>query len=100
MKTVIKNHYTQNVIVESELNMKEAVVANKVSLCGADLCGADLRSADLCGADLRDASLRGANLRDADLCGASLCGADLRDAEIKATQKETIIDSIGLIIEK
>ena len=75
MKTVIENRYTQNVIVESELNMKEAVVANKVNLCGADL-----RGASLCDANLRD--------------------ADLRDAEIKATQKETIIDSIGLIIEK
>ena len=70
MKTVIKNHYTQNVIVESELNMKEAVVANKV------------------------------NLRDADLCDANLRDANLYGAEIKATQRETIIDSIGFIIEK
>ena len=90
MKTVIKNHYTQNVIVESELNMKEAVVVNSASLRGADLCGANLRSADLRGTDLCGADLRDANLRDANLYGA----------EIKATQRETIIDSIGLIIEK
>ena len=46
MKTVIKNRYTQNVIVESELNMKEAVVANKVNLRDADLRDADLHGAE------------------------------------------------------
>ena len=47
------------------------------NLCGAKLCGADLRNADLCGADLC-----GADLRNADLCGADLCGADLRNANL------------------
>ena len=44
MQTVIKNRYTQKVIVESEKTLIETVVANR-----ADLCGADLRGANLCG---------------------------------------------------
>ena len=57
------------------------------NLCGADLCGADLRYADLCGADLRyadlyDADLRYADLRDTDLRYVDLRGADLRYADL------------------
>ncbi|WP_440591075.1 pentapeptide repeat-containing protein [Salmonella enterica] len=51
-------------------------------MCGAELCGADLRDANLCGADLRDANLRGADLFGADLRGANLRGADLCDADL------------------
>lgn len=65
---------------------------SSIDLCGANLCGANLRDTDLYWADLRGANLRGAdlywaNLRDADLCGAdlrdaNLCGADLRDTDL------------------
>ncbi|MGQ6593149.1 pentapeptide repeat-containing protein [Serratia sp. IR-2025] len=37
---------------------------SRANLCGANLCGADLRGANLCGADLRGANLCGANLPD------------------------------------
>ncbi|MGQ6428174.1 pentapeptide repeat-containing protein [Serratia sp. IR-2025] len=60
---------------------------SRANLCGANLCGADLRGANLCGANLRGANLCGADLCDADLCGAdlrgaNLCGADLRGANL------------------
>ncbi|EOW7176055.1 pentapeptide repeat-containing protein [Salmonella enterica subsp. enterica serovar Chester] len=71
-------------------SMRES--GSRANLCGADLCGANLRDADLCDAnlcganlrdaDLRDANLCGANLRDADLRDANLCDADLRDANL------------------
>ena len=91
MKIQIKNHYSGNVIFETDAeNIGRAIsAALKIGadLCGADLCGADLRGADLRGANLREADLRGAdlcgayligaNLREADLRGADLCGADL-----------------------
>ncbi|HAC6670608.1 TPA_asm: pentapeptide repeat-containing protein [Salmonella enterica subsp. enterica serovar Reading] len=52
------------------------------NLRGANLCGADLRGADLCGANLCGANLRGADLRGANLCGADLRGADLYGANL------------------
>lgn len=64
----------------------------EVSICGADLRGANLYRADLCEADLyktnlyhadlRGANLRGADLYQADLCGANLYRADLTGAEL------------------
>jgi hypothetical protein len=51
-------------------------------LCGANLCGANLRRADLCGANLHGANLCGANLHGADLYGANLHGADLCRADL------------------
>ena len=70
----------------------EEAVRQDVSLCmanlhgadlhGADLYCADLRGADLYCADLRGANLRGADLRDANLHGANLRGADLRGADL------------------
>ena len=58
-----------------------------VSLCRADLRGADLREAklnlaDLRGADLREAKLNLADLRGADLREAKLNEADLREAKL------------------
>ena len=58
----------------------------RANLCGANLCGADLRGADLCRADLYGAifcraDLREAELYEADLREAKLCGADLRGAK-------------------
>jgi len=103
MQTVIKNRYTQKVIVESEKTLIETVVANRADLCGADLrganlCGADLRGANLCGAnlcgaDLRGADLRGADLRDADLRGANLCGM-----RIKKEQIDSVIHELDIIV--
>ncbi|EIW9432374.1 pentapeptide repeat-containing protein, partial [Salmonella enterica subsp. enterica serovar Montevideo] len=52
-------------------------------LCGADLCGANLRGADLYGANLCGANLYGANLRGADLYGANLRGANLYGANLR-----------------
>jgi uncharacterized protein YjbI with pentapeptide repeats len=108
MQTVIKNRYTQKVIVESEKTLIETVVANRADLCGADLrganlCGADLRGADLCGADLRGADLRDADLCDANLRGADLRGADLRGADlcgmiIKKEQIDSVIHELDIIV--
>ena len=89
----VKNRYTG----EDQFTAK---ITTALDMLQSVKLGLAVRLAQQSDANLRDANLRGANLRDADLCGASLCGADLRDAEIKATQRETIIDSIGLIIEK
>lgn len=55
----------------------EEAARQDVSLCMADLRGANLR-----GANLYCADLHGANLRGADLHGADLHGADLRDANL------------------
>ena len=53
MKTVIKNRYTEKVIVESELTLIKTVEENDANLCEANLCGANLCGANLCDADLR-----------------------------------------------
>ena len=49
--------------------------------------------------NLRGADLWRANLRGADLWGADLRGADLREEKIKMTQKEQILQAIGIQIE-
>ena len=73
MKTVIKNRYTEKVIVESELTLIKTVEENDANLCEANLCGANLCGANLCGADL---------------CGANLCDANLCDADLRARAGE------------
>ena len=101
MKYIIKNRYTNKVIVEMEAeSLREVVEKNKADLYEADLRGANLRGADLRGADLCEA-----NLREADLCGANLReaglrGANLRGAKIKITQKEELLKALGVIIEE
>ena len=50
----------------------------------------EVKEANLCGADLRGANLRGANLYE----------ADLRGAKIKTTQKEELLKSLSIIVEK
>ena len=52
MKTVIKNRYTQKIIVESTEDLYLTVEKNKAHLTGADLTGANLINADLTGANL------------------------------------------------
>ena len=88
MKIQIKHKTTRKVIKEVETNLR-----------GADLWRANLRGADLWGADLRGADLREADLWGADLRGADLRGADLGGAKIKMTQKEQILQAIGIQIE-
>ena len=73
MQTVIKNRYTQKVIVESEKTLIETVVANRADLC--------------------DANLRDADLRDADLRGANLCGM-----RIKKEQIDSVIHELDIIV--
>jgi len=73
MKIQIKHKTTRKVIKEVETNLR-----------GADLWRANLRGADLWGANLR---------------GADLWRADLREAKIKMTQKEQILQAIGIQIE-
>ena len=65
------------------------------SLRGADLQGMALRGAYLYEANLREADLREADLREVDLRGAYLWGA-----RIKSSQKEELLDSLGIIIEE
>ena len=85
MKTVIKNRYTQEVIVETEVSFAQTVTANKSNLSNADLHGVDLSNADLSDANLR---------------GADLSRANLHEAKITESQKEKIITSLSLEIIK
>ena len=102
MKIIIKNRYTDKTIIEGEaVSVTKFLEANReADLYEADLRGADLRGADLREADLREANLRGADLREADLREANLHGADLRGAKIKITQKDEILESIGVEFSK
>ncbi len=81
MKVVIKNRFTDEVIVEG--NSYKECFSKCENLRGADLRGADLRGAYLRGADLRGADLRGAYLSDANLSGANLSDANLRGAYLR-----------------
>ena len=65
------------------LELVTAAVAAKKSLGGADLGEADLGGADLGGAYLGGAYLR---------------GAYLRGAKITASQRDTIIQELGLVV--
>jgi hypothetical protein len=91
MKVIIKNRFTNEVIVEGEdysecfSRCKDLSGAN---LNGANLSGANLRCANLSGANLNganlsDAYLRCANLRGANLSDAYLRGANLSDAYLR-----------------
>jgi hypothetical protein len=90
-KITIKNRYTNEVIFEFEGDtIKSAVteaVKKGISLCDANLYGADLHGANFCGADLSganfcEANLRGASLYVANLCRANLCEANLCEANL------------------
>ncbi len=80
MKVVIKNRFTDEVIVEG--NSYKECFSKCENLRGADLRGADLRGAYLSDANLSDANLSDANLRGAYLRGAYLRGANLSDANL------------------
>ena len=84
-KFQIKKRFTDEIIIEMEAEtLKEVAEKNKANLREANLREANLRGADLWGANLRGADLR---------------GADLRGAKIKITQKDELIQSLGIIIE-
>ena len=72
MPFVIKNRFTQEVIL----------VVDAESLCRADLSGLNLEGADLSGLNLIRANLSGANLEGANLEGADLFDADLIGVKI------------------
>ncbi|MFA7702691.1 MAG: pentapeptide repeat-containing protein [Patescibacteria group bacterium] len=96
MKFQIKNRFTNEIIVEAEAKtLKEVVEKNR-----ANLSRANLSRADLYGADLSRANLYEANLYEANLYEADLSRADLSWAKIKSSQKEELIKSIRIIIEK
>ena len=63
---IIKNRFTNEIILENDLD----------NLFGANLSRANLSGANLSGADLFGADLSGANLSGADLSGADLSRAD------------------------
>jgi len=76
MKFQIKNRFTNEIIVEAEAKtLKEVVEKNR-------------------------ANLSRANLSRADLYGADLSRADLSWAKIKSSQKDDLIKSLRIIIEK
>lgn len=80
----IKNKYTGEVICSGE-TVASAAVANKSSLCVAELSATDFRSCDLSSAILYGADLRACDLRHASLCHANLCGANLCQANLWRT---------------
>ena len=82
MKIQIKNRYTDEVILEKEVeSMKE-------DLEGANLEYANLKGANLEYANLKGANLKGANLEDANLEGANLECANLEGANLKVKNSE------------
>ena len=82
MKIVIKNRFTNEIMLEGEADsIKQFLEKNH-------------------GANLYRANLYGANLYRADLSGANLSGADLSGAKIKITQKEEFIKSLRIDIQE
>ena len=76
MKFQIKNRFTNEIIVEAEAKtLKEVVEKNRANLSRANLSRADLYEADL-------------------------SRADLSWAKIKSSQKDDLIKSLRIIIEK
>ena len=99
-KFQIKNRYTGEIIVEMEAEtLREVIEKNKANLRGADLWGADLREADLREANLREADLREADLQGANLRDTNLQEANLWGAKVRTSQKEELIESLGIIVE-
>ena len=92
MKIVIKNRFTNEIMLEGEADsIKQFLEKNH---------GANLYRADLSGANLYRADLSEANLSEANLSEANLSGADLSGAKIKITQKEEFIKSLRIDIQE
>jgi uncharacterized protein YjbI with pentapeptide repeats len=109
MKYIIKNRYTDEIIVEMEAeSLREVVEKNKANLYKADLSEANLSEADLYKANLYKADLSEANLSEADLYKANLYKADLSEAnlseadlykaKIKITQKDELLKALRIEI--
>ncbi len=95
MKVVIKNRFTDEVIVEG--NSYKECFSKCENLRGAYLRGADLRGAYLSDANLSDAYLSDANLSDANLSDANLRGAYLRGAYLRgANLSDTYLSNADL----
>ena len=95
MKVVIKNRFTDEVIVEG--NSYKECFSKCENLRGAYLRGADLRGAYLSDANLSDAYLSDANLSDANLSDANLRGAYLRGAYLRgANLSDTYLSDADL----
>ena len=87
MKIVIKNRFTNEIMLEGEADsIKQFLEKNH---------GANLYRANLYGANLYRANLSEANLSE-----ANLSGADLSGAKIKITQKEEFIKSLHIDIQE
>ena len=86
-KIIIKDIYN-NILFQYECENNtikitvETAIKNRISLCNANLCDANLRNANLCDANLYNAYLCNANLCDANLYNAYLCDANLCDIKI------------------
>ena len=96
-KYIIKNRYTDKIIVAMEAErFRDVVEAHKMSLRDAslskiDIWGADLKHANLEGADLRGSYFRSCDLREANLRKTDLRGADFQRADLRNSDMTDVL---------